>query len=1003
MKNKYFNFKWLLILLFASQGAWAQQFTISGKVTDEATSEGLVGVNVLIKGTSTGTITDVDGNYNLGVPNENATLVYSFIGYLSQEFNVTNSMSQLNVQLVEDITKLEEIVVTGLASSVKRSNLANAVSTVSGDELTGATSVQTLDGALQGKLTGANIIRNSGAPGGGISMKLRGITTITGSSEPLYIVDGVYMDNTSFSAGTNPVTASRTNGEITDEQDNPSNRIADLNPQDIENIEILKGASAAAIYGSRANAGVVLITTKRGQQGKTKINFQQDVGFAEILNPLGVRNFTDDIVLNAFNEDELAKFRTARDQGRLIDYEDVIYGEKALLLNTSLSLSGGTEKTKFFVSALNKDEDGIIDKTGYKKQSVRANIDHKISDLFDFSINTNYIHSSADRAVTNNDNAGVSLGIALTSTVPWDDLFPDENGIYPNNPKAASNPLQTRDLSTINETTNRIVAGGKLNLNILRKDNAFLQLILQGGIDNFTNETTVHFPEVLQFQAGQQNGFYSRGNNTVLNTNVSAIAVFNTSISNFDLTSQLGAARLKFDQERLTTQATQLIGAQTNLSQASALAVFNKKLTTEDIGYFFQQEANWEDRLIATAGIRLDKSSLNGDTDKLFGYPKFSLAANLHNFSFFDLSNVDQLKLRVAYGEAGGVPAANANDLALPTQTVFTGANILNIGGGALDAGSLIGDTRGNPDIKPERSKEFEAGVDIGVLSNRVTLEATYYNKTVEDLILRAEVAESQGFAFQTLNAGELKNTGWELALGAMPLNTSNVQWNTRVSWWRNRSEMTRLDIPEFTTGAFSSGLGTFQIKEGESVTQIVGPTPESGSTLVKIGDAEPDFQMSWLNSVTFLKNFEFSMLWHWKEGGDNVQLTSLLSDFGQTSFDYDDDDDGNGVVNGDQRINALVGDTPDAREFVEESTYLKLREVGIYYNIPQTILQNAFNGAVGNVRVGASANNVLLFSDYRSYDPEVSNFGNDGVSSGVEVTPFPTSRRLFLHLSVGF
>ena len=994
----------LLILSFFSTAVIAQDFNVRGQVVDGVNNESLTGVNVIIKGTSTGVITDIDGNYNLSVSGSSAVLVFSFVGYLSQEHAVSASTGTLNIALTEDITNLEEVVITGLASSVKRSNLANAVSTVSAKELTGATSVQTLDGALQGKLTGANILNNSGAPGGGISMKLRGITTITGSSEPLYIVDGVYMDNSSFSAGTNSVTAARTNGEVTDEQDNPSNRIADLNPEDIENIEILKGASAAAIYGSRANAGVVIITTRRGKEGKTKVNFRQDIGFTEILNPLGVRNFTDDIVLGAFNEDELQKFQNARNAGRLVDYEDEIYGETGTLLNSSISLSGGSNKTKFFVSGLNKDEEGIISNTGYKKQSVRANIDHKISDVFDLSVNTNYIRSEADRSVTNNDNAGVSLGVALSSTVPWDDLFPDENGFYPNNPKSASNPLQTRDLSTINETTNRFVGGGSVNINILRKSNTFLKLILQGGIDNFTNKTRVHFPEILQFQVGQQNGFFSRGNNAVLNTNVSAVAVFNTVASEVDLTSQAGVARLRFDQERLTTQATQLIGAQTNLSQASALSVFNKTLKTEDIGFFFQQEANWQDKLIASAGIRFDKSSLNGDPDELFAYPKVSLAANLHNFDFFNSAGViNQLKLRVAYGEAGGVPTANPNDLALPSQTVFVGSNITGIGGSSLDAGSLIGDTRGNPDIQPERSKEFEVGVDLGLLDNRLTLEASFYNKTVEDLILRAEVAESSGFAFQILNAGELENKGWELALGATPVNNSQVQWNSRISWWRNRSEMTRLDIPAFITGGFSTGLGAFKIEQGESVTQIVGIAPDVEGDVV-IGNAEPDFQLSFFNEVSFLKNFSFSMLWHWKEGGDNLNLTQLLSDFGNTTFDYDDividPATGDEVKKGDFRKSSFNANTA---VFVEDASYLKLREVGLYYTIPKSITDNLFNNSLESVKLGISGNNLILISDYNSYDPEVSNFGNDGVSSGVEVTPFPSARRMFFHLSVGF
>ncbi|MCZ6692926.1 MAG: carboxypeptidase-like regulatory domain-containing protein, partial [Bacteroidetes bacterium] len=237
MGKYYKRLKLLLLLCFLTPVALAQ-FSVSGQITDDVNGEPLIGVNVVIKGTSTGVTTGIDGNYSITIPGESGTLVYTSIGYLAQEVPVDAASETISIALSEDVFNLQEVVITGLASSVKRSNLANAVSTVSAKELTGATSVQTLDAALQGKVTGANIYSNSGAPGGGISIKLRGNTTITGSSEPLYIVDGVYMDNSAFSAGTNPVSLTRTNGEITDEQDNPSNRIADLDPEDIENIEI---------------------------------------------------------------------------------------------------------------------------------------------------------------------------------------------------------------------------------------------------------------------------------------------------------------------------------------------------------------------------------------------------------------------------------------------------------------------------------------------------------------------------------------------------------------------------------------------------------------------------------------------------------------------------------------------------------------------------------------------------------------------------------------------
>ena len=1008
MKNiDLLKFLLLPLLLSLAIGATAQQFTIRGTTIDALSENPLPGVNIIVKETGLGTISDASGNYSINV-NGSGILVFSFIGYQTREIAVDANTSSLNVSLEEDVANLEEIVITGLASSIKRANLANAVSTVSGKELMGSTNPQTLDAALYGKLTGANIIANSGAPGGGITMKLRGITTINGSSQPLFIIDGIYIDNSSISPGTNLATQARTNGEVTDEQDNAANRIADLNPEDIESVEILKGASAAAIYGARANAGVVIITTKRGRPGKTRIRFSQDFGWASLNNKLGSRDWNVDKIWAQFQslddpsnaQDQIDAFLQARDEGRLIDYEDELYGEVGYITNTQISASGGTDKTKFFLSGSWKDEEGIVKFSGFERKSARVNIDHKISKLFDFSISTNYIRSSADRAVTNNDNAGVSLGISLVNSYPWVNLFPDESGNYPNNPNASSNPLQTRDLSTVNEQTNRFIGGGSLNVNVLRRENAFLQLVLRGGLDYFLTETFVHFPENLQWQvagASATNGFLAIGNNRFFNTNSSAILLFNTNPGRISFTSQLGATRLTFSQTRQTTLATQLIGGQANLEQAGSINAFNRNLDTEDQGFFFQQEANWEDKLIATAGVRFDRSSLNGDPDELFAYPKVSLAGNIHNFPFFNLTAISQLKLRVAYGEAGGVPTADQISLQQPAFTTLTGTTIDG------NAGSIVSLVRGNEDIQPERSKEFEAGVDVGILAGRVSLEATYYNKQVEDLILLADEPASAGFQDRTINGGELRNRGVELALNVTPISTGNIRWNSKFNFWRNRSKVLRLDVPAFDApnAGFASFLGIFRIQEGSSATQIVGPTPGAEGD-VKIGDAEPDFQLSWFSNVIFLNNFEFNMLFHWKEGGENINLTSLLADFAGTSPDFDDDDDGNGIPDGTDRTNAFINRN-NAAAFIEDASYLKLREISLYYTIPKEIISNTFDNVVERIRVGVSANNILVWTPYNSYDPEVSNFGSQGVSTGVEVAPFPASKRIFAHLSIDF
>ena len=286
MKQQLRLFMVVVWSIFCTSVTMVAQKSFSGKVTDN-NGEPLIGVSVTLKGTNVGTISDVEGMYSIEVPSNSGTLLFSYIGFGQSEFNVANAPATLNVTMRDDVNFLDEVVVTGLATNVKRSNLANSVARIDAADLVGLTPQSTVDGALYGKFKGAEIRANSGAPGGGMSFKLRGTTSINGSSQPLIILDGVFVDNSSIPAGLNVVSAAASGGS-TSNQDNPSNRLADLNPNDIESIEILKGASAAAIYGSRASGGVVIITTKRGFEGPTKYEVAQSIGQTSMLNPLGV-------------------------------------------------------------------------------------------------------------------------------------------------------------------------------------------------------------------------------------------------------------------------------------------------------------------------------------------------------------------------------------------------------------------------------------------------------------------------------------------------------------------------------------------------------------------------------------------------------------------------------------------------------------------------------------------------------------------------------------------
>lgn len=975
-----------MLILFSTL-SFAQDLRITGMVTEESTGLPVAGANVIVQGTTNGTITDVDGKYSLSVPSEGTKLIISFIGYVIQEIDVVGGRTTYDVTLEDDIQSLNEVVISGLASTVKRSNLANSVESVKAEDLTGIADQSTMDGALYGKFKGANITANSGAPGGGISIKLRGITSINGSNEPLYIVDGVYIDNSAIQAGLNIVSAANGGGSQRP-QDNPSNRIADIDPQDIETIEILKGASGAAIYGSRASGGVVIITTKKGKSGKPSITLAQSVGVTSQLRTLGTREWDATKAETHFGTAGRVAYDSARNAGALHDYENELYGNKGLLSTTRLTVSGGGHNTNYFIGATRKDDEGIIENTGYKKYSFRVNIDQKITDWLDLSISNNFIHSSADRGFFNNDNSGTTMGISFVSTPAWAQLQPDANGNYPDNPYGTSNFLETRDVVTNNETVNRYIGGANVKATIFQKDNMSLKFAGRAGIDYYTLATTAIFPNSLQFQSNGAglNGVSIQGTTVNRNTNFAGFLIHDVFVGNgMSFKTQLGLTNENFFRNTIIGTGSTLLGSQTNLDMSASQSIDQNRIIQHDKGFFVQEEVNFNDKIIATVGVRGDKSSNNSDVNKLYYYPKASVALNLHEFGVANGTVISQIKLRAAYGEAGNFAVFGDK------YTSFSAAVIDG------NLGATIIQKKGNPNVGPERQKEFETGFDLGFFNGKLNFDFTYYIKGVNDLLLTARVPASSGYTSEVVNAADMQNKGIEMGLNWNVMSTTDFNWNLRASWWRNQSEVTRLDVPSYTTGGFADVLGMFRIKAGHSPTEIIGfgANPDEDGYVV-FGDAQSDFDLSLLNNLTY-KNFDLSFLFHWKNGGQNINLTAFLSDLNGTSPDYDKIDlDPEGILgNGDYRLSQFGSNTEPV---IEDASYLRMREIGLYYNIPKS----TFNDAM-SMRIGVSGNNLINVFKYNSYDPEVSNFGGKGLSTGVEVTPFPSSKRVNFHVILNF
>lgn len=986
MEKLFLRLAGLICLIALPYFVFSQTKTVSGRITD-ANGIPVVGASVTVKQSTQGTMTDADGKFKLTVP-AGATLIIGSEGYRSRTLKADDLATDAQIKLEEDVTRLDEVVVTGLTTVVKRRNLANAVATISSKELSGVSPAQTFDAALEGKIPGAYINANTGAPGGGISVKLRGVTSIYGNTQPLYVVDGVFIDNTATSAGLNVVTSALASGAITSNanggtQDNPSSRIADLRAEDIESIEILKGASAAAVYGSKAAGGVVIITTKKGKEGKTHVSLSQDLGQISVQRLLGVRHYTDANLAKdpAASPSFIQAFQAAEAAHQpFYDYEKEVWGNKGLARNTVLSVSGGNAKTSFYLSASQKDEGGIMKNTGYRNSSLRLNLEHRLTDNIKIGVSTNYINSSADRGLTGNDNAGVSVGIALSSTPEFAQLHPDASGNYPNNPYAASNPLQTIALMTNNEAVNRFITGLNVEATLQKSRTSITKLIGKGGIDFYNLETNAIFPSVLQFQAVNK-GTSIQGFTKNLNTNtiLSLVNTFTPS-DKLSLTTSAGLTQETGDYNNLLNVATQLIAGQSNVNQAGALNAQQTRIKFQNEGIFVQEEASIIDALMLTAGVRFDRSSNNGDVAKYYAYPKAGISWNLTKMNILKGDFFDNFKLRMAYGEANNVPAYGSK---------FTAFNISNISG---NPGLIVNPQEGQANIKPERQTEFETGIDFSLFRGKLGFELTYYDKKIYGFLMQASLPASSGFTSEWVNAGDLRNRGVELGMNARPVESKLITWNTSVNFWLNRSLVTKLTIPSVPQGSFGYVLGSYQIQQGKSATQILGLDGTGGVS--KLGDAEPIFQMSTYNEITFFKKLSLRFLLHWKKGGQNINLTNLENDFGGTSADYDKVTNKAGLPDGFYRI-TKVGS--DAHEFVQTSSYLRLREIGLYYSF--TKLPVSY---VKGMRIGISLNNYLTITKYKSYDPEVSNFGT-GFSSGVDVDPYPATKRADFHISFDF
>jgi len=974
---------------------------ITGKVVQTGSNTPLADATVGVVGSPAGVRTNANGEYRIRVPQTDVTLLVRAIGFKRGGARVVATQATADFALEKDVLQLEGVTVTGTATTIEKKNAATSVSSVSAEDLTRAPATS-IESAMQGKVVGASINMNNGAPGGGAQVQIRGASSLIGNTQPLFVVDGVVVSNSVRSTRQAVATGSLNSGE-----ENGTNRLADINPNDIESIEVLKSTAAAAIYGSQATNGVVLITTKRGRAGSPKFNLTMRGGTYQAMRLQDSRNFeTLDELLSvgatSGNPDAQAAARSVCTPNcPHYNYQKEMFGETKPSYEAVASLTGGASNTRYFVSGLHKVEAGTANQTGARRQSLRANVDQNIGSKITVGLNANMLRSFAQRGVSNNDNTFSSPLYAFGYTPAVLNLqTKNSQGNYLFNPfppggvKAASNPFQTFDLMRTNEDVYRIIGGGRLNYSAWTGDKGALQFTASGGVDRFSNENYVYAPTSLQFQtpgsvqAGAFPGVAIQGNGTELNTSFQTAAVFDWNFGSMLRTTAQGG--IQYTDRTLNDyniQGRGLAPQQFNASGAANTQTTQNRQIVRNQSYFGQLEGFlFSEKLYVSGAVRAERSSVNGDIDKFYTFPRG--AASYRFVS--PLPFINEIKLRGAYGLSGNQPNYGDRFLTVTNAALIDGRPAF-----------IQAATVGNANIKPETQAETEFGTDITAWNERIRLEATYFRRNITDLLVRPVLAPSSGITQTIRNSGEMESQGTEVGLTIVPVQTQNFSWTSRASHTQNYAEIKTLGegVLPFTinsTGGFGNAYGRLRFASGNRVSTIWGAVDGVGN--IPLADANPKYLMQFGNDLTY-KAFALNVLVDYRHGGTLSNMTLNLYDEGENTWDYEDASPKAGVPLGKYRYDLWNGGANTAA-YLMDGSYTKVREVSLSWDVPRNMLSKV--RGVDNMRVNLAGRNLFIISGYNGADPEVNNGGNV-VARFVDLAPWPPSRSFFLSFDIGF
>lgn len=1053
--------KKLLLLSFALvfallQQAVAQGKTVTGTVTDQATGQGLPGVAVLVKGTSTGTATGADGSYSLNVPADGNTLVFRFLGYTSIERSIGNA-STINVTLAVDNKQLSEVIVVGYGTQTKAEFTGSAAS-VAGDKIK-EMPVQSFDQALGGRAAGVNIVQPNGVLNNPPVIRIRGTNSISLSSFPLVIVDGIAIntgDNSSTQAA--------------------SNALGDINPADIESIDILKDAASTAIYGSRAAGGVLLITTKRGKSGKPKVNYDawsgmtEAVRLPELLNAQQYMEIKNEGVLNAkvlggnANNPAVASeffFPSFNEDGSMVDtrWYDEVY-RRAYSQNHSLSVSGGTEGTTYFFSANVTDQDGFIKKNTFDRKAVRFNIDHKLTDWLKLTANTSFSNSFSSAPNTGSlpGSSFNTSGLGRLAVVTAPNVAPrNPDGSYNirsdntmgrgNNLQQSGfvNPLPILDLSSFTSETDRLFGSFGANVQIIK------------GLDfNTTYSIDRMSIEGISFQNPLHgDGFTNKGNATntsqrLENTNWINTLNYQTTLGdNHNISLLVGS---EVQQYLNKGWGANRFGVADNFfndyqGNFTSITPSGNYITERAFASGFSRlNYDFAKRYFITMNFRRDGNSALAAENKWGNFGGVSGGWALSEEGFYKSSALSDIansvKLRASWGRVG-----NGN-LPRPDGSLFLyGSGLYG------ESPTLVFNQAGNAELAWETSEQTNIGADFGFLNDKIQFEVTYFNNNVNGLILNAPQAPSKGIPGNSIlmNVGSMYNRGLEFAINATPIAKDRFTWSTNLNFTAIKNEVTALADGNADLFAATGGLETTNItRVGEPVGSIygvktAGVNPANGQRIfinkdgreVQYSHVVPAGGSRW----TFLDGSPAPAI---TSAGDGQVLGNALPTwYGgfQNTFKYGDIDlglnftysGGNYIYNGtkaglrDMRFwnnhtdvldrwtpenqsgsiprivwgdNVSNGSALVISENVEKADFLKLQTATIGYRIPASLVSKA---GISSVRIYGQVFNAFVLTKYSGADPEISTNGNSNTAPGVERNTVPQGRTFTVGVNVGF